>query len=219
MSGTDFNRLGRADKLLAGGAIVLLLSMFLLKWYGGSISGPGPDGNQRTISSNLDGWHAFTGGRWLWLLTALLALGYVWTVAAQRPVGPQGLASTVVTVLGGLTVLWFLYRIIHHTHGTIVNGPVTVDFGLKYGIWIALPAALVLTAGAGMAMRRDGVSWESAMAQVSPAGGPAAPTPAAAVPDAPPAPPARERTGEPGDPAEWGDADEWGYPPTRERKE
>ena len=77
----------RWPEIVAGvAAVVLLLSMFLLPWYGhkGDLA---PLAARLGVSTSGDAWHSLSTTRWLLLLTimAALALVYLQRHAALRP--------------------------------------------------------------------------------------------------------------------------------------
>ena len=108
--GFDFDRLRLGDRIIAGGAIALLISMFVFDWFGVSISGTIPGSKASVASTGYNGWETFTNSRWVWLLTVIVALGYVATIAAARELPEAIQASSLVTLLGGVSSLLILYR-------------------------------------------------------------------------------------------------------------
>jgi hypothetical protein len=153
----DLGRLQRSDRLIGAGAVALLVAMFLFKWYGVSTSAS--VGGLR-FTSDTNGWQTFTNSRWLWLVTIVVALAFVWTNAAQLelcwPVAP----SLVVSALGGLSTIFIVFRIInHHTAGaseTVAGVHYSASAGIEIGIWLGLIAAAAITFGGYLAMQPDG---------------------------------------------------------------
>jgi hypothetical protein len=54
---------------VGGGALALFIVLFLFKWYGASASSS--IGEIGLVSVN--GWHAFTTSRWIWLIMIVVA--------------------------------------------------------------------------------------------------------------------------------------------------
>lgn len=136
-----------ARRIVAVGAVALLVFMFLLDWYGGNVTGlaRGVHLTGATLSST--GWQTFTISRWVWLLTALVALGSV--VASARGYehdGPVPL-SAIVAGLGALASALIVIRILHHPGLSAGAGTEHVSYGVKTGIWLGLIAALAIAFG------------------------------------------------------------------------
>ncbi len=82
--GFALNRLTRADRIVAAGALALLAFMFLLNWFGESVEGTVPGRDLSGSGTSATGWEAFTNSRWVWLLTIVVALACVLAAAAGR---------------------------------------------------------------------------------------------------------------------------------------
>jgi len=155
----DSSRIRRADRLIGGGAIALFVFMFFFKWYG--ISSSSSIGGV-SFATSANGWHSFTDSRWIWLLTIVAALGYVYLTATQRELDSPVKPSVVVAGLGALSALLIFYRILDHPSaglsGTIGGVHYSASAGIKIGIWLGLIAALVITYGGYLAMQHEGTS-------------------------------------------------------------
>ena len=68
--------------LVAGGAIALFVFMFFFDWFGENVSGTLPGSNLTGASTGYSGWDTFTDSRWIWLLTIVVALASVASIAA-----------------------------------------------------------------------------------------------------------------------------------------
>ena len=136
-----------ARRIVAVGAVALLVFMLFFNWYGGSVTGlpHGAHLTGATVSST--GWQAFTISRWVWLLTALLALGSVVAWArGYEDRGPVPL-SAIVAGLGVLASALIVIRILHHPGLSASAGSVHLSYGVKTGIWLGLIAALAIAFG------------------------------------------------------------------------
>jgi hypothetical protein len=133
----DATRLRRGELLAGAGALLLAVFLLALRWYG--VGGRG--------SGSLTGWQGLMHLRWLALVTILAAF---WLVLAQvtrrAPALPVAL-SVIVSVLGLLTALWLVYRV-------IVN-PLPHE---QIGAVLGLISACVLAYGAYLSMREEGIS-------------------------------------------------------------
>jgi hypothetical protein len=113
----------------------------------------------------------------------------------ELPVPP----ALIVTVLGALSTILILYRIIHHPTASASFGGFHASAGIKIGIWLGLIASAAITYGGYLAMQaapgpaRASAEQPGGEAFSGLAGGPAStspgPAPEAAAAGAPPLPP------------------------------
>jgi len=122
---------------VGAGAIVLLASMFLLSWYG---------------PPSLTGWEAHTHLRWLLLLTIVAAFALCYLQAARRSPALPISFSVIVVVLGVLTALALIYRVLINEPG---SDSVVVQ---KPGAFVGLVSALAIVYGGYRSMREEGVA-------------------------------------------------------------
>jgi hypothetical protein len=154
----DFSALRRSDLIVGGGAIALFVFLFFFKWYGvGVTSSVGV-----SIGHSVNGWHAFTTSRWVWLITIVVALGTVLQRARRREPSLPVQLGAIVAGLGALSTVLIFYRIVHHPSGSGSEGVglehFTFSYGIKIGIWLALLAAAAITYGGYLAMQAEGTS-------------------------------------------------------------
>jgi len=179
----DISRLNQGEKIAGASAIALFIFMFFT-WYGFDISTPI---GSFSVNANINAWDAFSFIDLFLLLTVVVALVAVGMRASSNDAGfPM---STAVTVLGGVSALLILFRIID---------PPGDGLSLKLGIFLGLIAAAGIGIGGYLGMQEEGTSFSDAADHVSGGGGasePPAPTPTppppppAAGPDEPPLPP------------------------------
>jgi hypothetical protein len=151
----QLNRLSAGDRLVAGGAIALFVVIFFFAWFGESIGGTLPASNFSAASSSTSGWDTFTDSRWVWLLTIVVALGFVVTSARGRRVDTALQPGAIVMLLGSLSALLILYRIVHHPVASTSFGGFHASYGIKLGIWLGLIAALAIAAGGYLQLREQ----------------------------------------------------------------
>lgn len=130
----------RSGEWIAGtGALVLLVTM-LLPWYGYA----GESG-----AAQITGWDEFIHLRWLILVTIIAGLALaVLQAACRAPAIPVSL-SVIVTVLGALTSLWLIYRVlisVPGSDGLLVQKPAA---------YVGLASAFALTIGAFRSLRAE----------------------------------------------------------------
>ncbi len=148
----------RADRIIGASAAAFLIVLFFVKWYRGSAS----SSLGAAIDHSLNGWHSFHHSRWVWLLTIVVSLAAVASSAGVLRVGRRLPVSALVTVLGALSTVLVLYRIVHHpsgsSSGTFAGGSYSSSYGIEIGIWLALIAAAGITYGGALAMRDERAS-------------------------------------------------------------
>ena len=128
-------RVHMGELLSAGCGLVLLISMFAVKWFG--VAGvPDPSYARPAVSTAVDGWNALTGIRWLMLATVIIAVGSIVLHVSQLQHGVKTDTSRIITALGGLTALLLAYRILIE----LPSGEKVID--QKLGAFIGLAAAL-----------------------------------------------------------------------------
>jgi hypothetical protein len=152
----DADRARLPERLEAGGAIALFVFLFFLHWYGGSITGllSGSHISGGTIDAT--GWEAFTSSRWIWLGTIVFAFGGALAAAVgYRLEGPVQIGA-VVLGLGALSSVLIVYRIAYHPGANASGHGIHIAYGIKFGIWLGLLAALAITLGGYMQLRAEG---------------------------------------------------------------
>jgi len=152
----DADRARLPERLEAGGAIALFVFLFFLHWYGGSISGllSGSHVSGGTIDAT--GWEAFTSSRWIWLATIVFALGGALAGAVAYRLEGRVQIGAVVLGLGALSSVLIIYRIIYHPGASASGHGIQIAYGIKFGIWLGLLAALAITLGGYMQLRAEG---------------------------------------------------------------
>lgn len=143
----EAKRIGLPERIVAGGALALLAFLFLLNWYGGSITGLGPTSHISGGTLDATGWEAFTSSRWIWLGTIVLALGSVLAAAAAYRLDGPVQIGPVVLGMGTLSTVLIVYRIVHHPGASASGHGLQISYGIKLGIWLGLLAALAIAVG------------------------------------------------------------------------
>ena len=104
-------RLRQGALITAGSAVVLVVVMFAMKWYGvdelpGNVSADEP----LTYSENA--WHGLTILRWVMLVTIFVALGSVLLHGSQHGHGAKTNTGALVAILGAVTAVLLIYRVL-----------------------------------------------------------------------------------------------------------
>lgn len=138
----DPGRLRRGELLAGTGAVLLLVFLLAGKWYG---HGAGA----RT------GWEALTTLRWLLLVTIAAALALVVAQVARRSPAIPVTLSMIVAVLGLITVLALLYRV-------LINPPAHE----QAGAYLGLLSAIGLAYGGYLSLREEGIARRDAPSEI-----------------------------------------------------
>jgi hypothetical protein len=153
--GVELGRLGRGDRLAAVGALALLAFMFLLDWFGEGVEGSLTGRQLSGVATTATGWEAFTGSRWVWLATVVVALASALAAASGRRLRRPVRASELVTLLGAVSSVLIVYRIVHHPGAKEGFGGLHVSSGIRAGIWLGLVAAVAIAAGGYLQTRAE----------------------------------------------------------------
>ena len=103
--------------------------------------------SQLFVKTSVDGWHGLHHARWLVVLTLLAAFALV-VLQASRPAPALPISAAVaVTILGALTVLWLIFRVL-----------VSAPGDQKLGAYIGLISACVIVYGGYESMRKEGIA-------------------------------------------------------------
>jgi hypothetical protein len=134
---------GELQTALSG--LVLLVSMFALKWFGAD----GVPRNPLLVppQHSLDAWSALSGVRWLMLATALATFASVAIHAGQRGHGAITNTAVPLAVLGAATSLALIWRVLID-----LPVPAAVDEA-KVGAVVGVLAAIGVWLGALESLR------------------------------------------------------------------
>jgi hypothetical protein len=185
----DLDRLSTGEKIAGVSAILLFVFMFF-EWFGVEVSGVG--GFSGTIEGEGgSAWDALDFIPIVLVVTVIAALAMAALRLSDSTYEPPVPISTIVAVLGAISVLLVLYRIIFPpSFGSF--GGVSVDATLSFGIFLGLAAAAGIAYGGYSAMREEGITFGDTADRLS--GGdtttPPPPPPSSSAPPPPPSPPA-----------------------------
>ncbi len=164
----DLSRLSQGEKISLGSGALLFIFVFLFKWFGIDIQAAGIS----LGSASLNAWDTLEWIRWVLLISALAAVVFPLLKASgndlEIPVPP----STIITLLGGLSVLFILFRIIDPPG----------ELGREIGVFLGLIAAAGVAYGGYTSMQEEGTTFQDAadhFSNPSDPGGPPPPPPPA----------------------------------------
>lgn len=150
----DLSRLSRGEQIAAASGALLFVFMFF-KWFGVSLdTGFGDFGG-----GSVNAWDSLEFIRFVLLIAAVAAVGFALLKASGNDLSLPMPTSTIVTLLGGLSVLLILYRLIDPPGGADIEG---VDVSRQIGVFLGLIAAVGVTYGGYTAMSDEGTSFQDA---------------------------------------------------------
>lgn len=141
----DMQRFSQLDRVIVGAAVVVFVSG-LLPWWGYS----GPSG---FYSASVIGWNA---GFAAWAGILLLVAAGAYLVARRLEVALPALAVGPATVVAGAATLGLVLIVLRWLTLPRVEGGLAGSIGAKYGLYVALIAAIVEVGAAAVAMRASG---------------------------------------------------------------
>jgi hypothetical protein len=177
------DKLSPGEKIAGGSAIALFIFMFF-NWFGAEVSGV--NGFSGSVSGEAgNAWDTLDLIPIVLLITVIAALVMVGLRLADSVYEPPVPMSTLVTVLGVISVLLILFRIIDPP--TLASfGGVTVDATLSVGIFLGLIAAGGVAYGGYSTMREEGITFGDAADRLSSGGSTPPPPPSSQAPPPPP---------------------------------
>ena len=191
------DRLSTGEKIAGGSAVLLFIFMFF-DWFKVEVS----SGNGLfSVSAGGNAWEAFSWIDLFMLLTIVVTLAVVVIRVSDSIVEPSFSLNAAVAILGGLSVLFILYRIIDPPIDT--EGIPGIDVSRSIGVYLGLLAAAGITYGGYRAMQEEGTSFGELGDSFSNRGGPGAGSgtppqqPPSATPPPPPPPPSSGQGGPP----------------------
>ncbi|HET8566604.1 MAG TPA: hypothetical protein VFL77_09040 [Solirubrobacterales bacterium] len=152
----DVDRLSTGEKI-AGVAAVLLFIFMFFDWYSVDVSVNG-GAFVGTASGGGDAWEAFSLIDLFLLLTVIVTVAAVTIELSDALIEPPVSMNSIVAILGGISVLLILYRIIDTPSAGSFPG-VSVDVSPAVGIFLGLIAAAGVAYGGYRAMQEEGASF------------------------------------------------------------
>lgn len=156
----QWSRLRRAEVVAGVAAVVLLAAMFVLPWYGykGDLA---PLAARLGVSTSRDAWNSLSTTRWLILLTIVAALALVYLQATRPAPALPATFSLFVALLGGLTTLVLIYRVLINVPGP--NDVVSRDVGG----YVGLLASIAISFAGYRSLREEGIAPQDAPQQIA----------------------------------------------------
>lgn len=189
----DLDRLSTGEKIAGGSAVLLFIFMFF-DWFKVDVS---DDSGLFSVSFGGSAWDALDVIPIILMVAIVVAIGVAVIRLTDAVVEPPISVNSLVAILGGISVLLILYRIIDPPSAGDVPG---IDVNPAIGIFLGLLAAGGIAYGGYRAMQEEGTSFGDLGDQFSGHGGPGAGSgqqPPSATPPPPPPPPSSGQGGPP----------------------
>ncbi len=193
----DVDKLSTGEKISAVSAVLLFIFMFF-DWFTVEVSG----GNGLFTASASTGGSAWDALEYIpifLVITIVAAIGVAVVRLTETPFEPSISVNSVIAVLGGISFLLILYRIVDTPGGATIPG-VSVDVSPTVGIFLGLLSAAGIAYGGYRAMQEEGSSFADVGDRLS-GGGPAQRRGSAPTATPPPPPPAAPPAGQQPPPA------------------
>ncbi len=182
----DVDKLNTGEKIAGVSAVLLFIFMFF-DWFGVEISG---EGGTVSFGSGAGGnaWDALDFIPIILVIAIVVALVNVFLRLSDSEYEPPVSMNVAVAVLGGLSTLLVLFRIVDPP-GFGTFGGVSVDATLEFGIFLGLITAAGIAYGGYRGMQEEGTTFSGTADKLSGSGPGSPPPPPSSTPPPPPPPP------------------------------
>ena len=179
----DVDKLNTGEKIAGASAVLLFIFMFF-DWFGVEISG---EGSSVSFGSGAGGsaWDALDFIPIVLVIAIVVALVNVFLRLSDSDYEPPVSMNVAVAVLGGISVLLVLFRIVDPP-GFGSFGGVSVDATLEFGIFLGLIAAAGIAYGGYRGMQEEGATFSGTADKLSGGGPSDPPPPPSSTPPPPP---------------------------------
>jgi hypothetical protein len=175
----DMDRLSTGEKIAGGSAVLLFIFMFF-DWFSVDV-----EGGLFSVSFGGSAWDALDVIPIILMVAIVAAVGVAVLRLTDAVFEPSLSVNAVVAVLGAISVILILYRIISPPDGGIEG----IDVSPAVGIFLGLIAAAGITYGGYRAMQEEGTSFGDVGDRLSGGGHGGTGGPGAGGPTPPPPPP------------------------------
>jgi hypothetical protein len=190
----DLDKLSQGEKIAGVSSIVLFIFMFF-DWFTVEVSG-GNGVFSATASAGGSAWDALDWIPIVLVVTIIAALGVAALRLLDSPYEPPVPGNAIVAILGAISFLLILYRIIDPPGAGSVPG-LSIDVSPAFGIFVSLVAAAGIAYGGYKAMQEEGATFSDLGDRFSSGGTPGgggAPGGGPSAPQQPPPPPPPSQT-------------------------
>jgi hypothetical protein len=152
-AGFDFAAVPRSVWISAGGALILLISVFF-SWYTATASVSLPGGGSLSRSASGSGWSSGGGAKLVFLLALVILAVWAVDLFADNVTLPFP-AAMVALVLGAVALLVCVIKFFSKPGGpdlTSFGGTLHFSVSVAWGLYVAILAAIAVVVGAYMHM-------------------------------------------------------------------
>jgi hypothetical protein len=153
----DLDRLSLGEKVAGVSSLVLFVFMFF-DWFTVEVSGGNAFFKASASGGGGNAWEALSWIPIVLVVTIILALFIVTIRLTDARYEPVLSVNSVVAILGGISFLLILYRIVDPPSAGSVPG-LTVDVSPAFAIFVSLVAAAGIAYGGYKAMQEEGASF------------------------------------------------------------
>lgn len=180
----NVDKLNTGEKIAGVSAVLLFIVMFF-DWFGVEVSGS--SGFSGTVpGAGGSAWDALEFIPIVLVITIVVALVNAFLRLSDSDYEPPVSMNVAVAVLGGISMLLILFRIVDPP-GFGTFGGVSIDATLEFGIFLGLIAAAGIAYGGYRGMQEEGSTFSGTADKLS-GGGPSDPPPPSSTPPPPPPP-------------------------------
>ncbi|MCB0875868.1 MAG: hypothetical protein KDB46_06700 [Solirubrobacterales bacterium] len=172
----DTNRLNQGEMIAAVSALLLLIVMFIFTWFSVDL-GSNDLLSAAGVDTGANAWQAFDFIDIVLFVTILVAVGGALMSANAQSVNTPVAISAITTVLGILSVLLILYRIIDPPGSGDIPDGFDISISRGIGVWLGLVLAGGIAYGGWRAMQEEGTSFGDQANRVQGGGGAPPPPP------------------------------------------
>lgn len=152
----DTGRISRGEMIAAISALVLLIVMFIFDWFSVDV-GSGALGF--SVDTGANAWQAFGFIDIVLFITILVAIGGALMAANASDLDSPVAISAITCVMGILSVVLILYRIIDPPGGGDIPSGLDIGINRDIGVFLGLIAAGGIAYGGWQAMQEEGTSF------------------------------------------------------------
>ena len=177
----DLNKLSQGEKIAGVSSVLLFIFMFF-DWFSAEVTF-----GDRGASEGVTAWDALDWIPIVLVIAIVAALVVVSLRLLESRYEPSFSLNSIVAILGGISFLLILYRIIDPPGATASTPGFSFDVSPEFWIFVSLLAAAGIAYGGYKAMQEEGASFSELGDRFGGGGGRAS-----RAPRQPPAPPASQ---------------------------